>query len=112
MSWRWRIEPGCEASVAAHLRPLLERGEPPAGAVLVKRSVARDTWRAEVPGLGPVYVKRDRTRGLLERLKFLVLPSRAAATTVGDGAGFYDAAGESSRSAARPAPTSVTTATT
>lgn len=79
MSWRWRIEPGLEAAVLAGLAPAIERGEPPPGAALVKENLGRATWRCEVAGVGAVYVKRDRARGLLERAKFLLLASRAAA---------------------------------
>ena len=49
-----------------------------AGATLVKRTVTRSVWRLEVGGVA-IFIKHHRLDSLRERLKYLLLPSRAAA---------------------------------
>ncbi|MFW6158114.1 MAG: lipopolysaccharide kinase InaA family protein [Planctomycetota bacterium] len=73
---RWVAEPWLEGALRERIGPNLGRLEQ-AGASLVKRSTTRAVYRLELGGRA-VFVKHHLLRSLAERLKYLVLRSRAA----------------------------------
>jgi len=73
---RWAVEAWIEPALREILIPNLASPES-VGAEPVKRSLSRAVFRLELAGR-TVYVKHHRIRSFGERLKYLVLPSRAA----------------------------------
>ncbi len=77
----WEVVAAHEAVVRTHIagrsadEVLAAHG--PAAAP-VKQSTTRATYRLDLEGAGRFYVKDHRPRDLVERVKYLVLPSRAA----------------------------------
>ena len=74
---QWVTETSFEGPLREAIAPHLA-GLESAGATLIKRSLARATYRLELPGR-TVFVKHHKARSWKERLKYLVLPSRASA---------------------------------
>ncbi len=73
----WVAEPWAEEMLRSRVLPGLEHPED-AGAETVKRSTTRAIYRLEVEGRA-VVIKQHRLRSARERLKYLVVRSRAAA---------------------------------
>jgi tRNA A-37 threonylcarbamoyl transferase component Bud32 len=74
---RWLVDP----SFVGDLRHVVARNLGDlarAGAKRIKHSTTRSTWRLQLGG-SAVFIKHHRPRSLFERLKYLVLRSRAAA---------------------------------
>jgi len=74
---QWIAEKSFERPLREAIAPHLA-GLESAGATLLKRSLGRATYRLELQG-GAVFVKHHKARSWKERLKYLVLPSRASA---------------------------------
>ncbi|MFW5722571.1 MAG: lipopolysaccharide kinase InaA family protein, partial [Desulfohalobiaceae bacterium] len=75
---RFQLAPERADWLVSELIPRLETLEELEGSQTVKSSNARTVIRAPLPG-AVLYVKRYHVRGLHERLKYLVVPSRAKA---------------------------------
>ena len=75
---RFRLAPERADWLVSELIPRLETLEELEGSQTVKSSNARTVIRAPLPG-AVLYVKRYHVRGLYERLKYLLVPSRARA---------------------------------
>lgn len=73
----WVAEPYAEEMLRSRILPGLEHPED-AGAETVKRSTTRAIYRLEAEGRA-VFIKQHRLRSARERLKYLVVRSRAAA---------------------------------
>ena len=75
----WRAESAHADGVRREVAERLAGLESVAGVSVLKRSLVRTVLRVPMQGLGHVIVKRYAVRGLSDRLKYVVAPSRALA---------------------------------
>ncbi|MBI4577837.1 MAG: hypothetical protein HY722_16370, partial [Planctomycetes bacterium] len=77
--YRWRMARAFEAAVREGIALRLEAVPADPAVTIIKDNRARAVYRVPLDGAGTFYLKRYRVRGWLERLKHLLVPSKAVA---------------------------------